>query len=371
MFFKSAWEFLTKGFYLGRQGVEVKKISNNRLGLRILGALVVGLALLILILKLFENRLVFFPDKGAPLTPEATGWAFEDLYLESEGGAMINAWHLPGPSPDSQTVLLFHGNGGSMENMLGRVMTWHKLEYGVMAVDYQGFGLSEGSPTEKGTYADAEAAWKYLTEDAGVRPENIIIYGFSLGGGVAVYLAEAKKEHKNILVLDSTFTRLSDVPSRVSPALGLPARLILGDAYDSLARIKNVSPSLLLSFHSPQDEVVPYALGRELFDAYTGGPKEFYELSGLHMEYTLNQGVYSDAIYKKISQMRPLALTPPDDGAPLEKAPERVRGLLGGGQGAPAPDSGPAPNPYTFPDSGTAPGADSGSAPGQDPAPGP
>jgi fermentation-respiration switch protein FrsA (DUF1100 family) len=136
---------------------------------------------------------------------------------------------------------------------------------------------------------------------------------------VASYLALAKREYRNPLVLDSTFTLLREAPSELNPVIGLISRLVLGDAYDTLSRMKIVEPKVLLVFHSKADEVVPYRLGEQLFKSYDGGPKFFFELQGLHMEYTYNQGTYADAIYKHISNMRPILLNVPGEDIEPEK----------------------------------------------------
>ncbi|MDR2405082.1 MAG: alpha/beta hydrolase [Deltaproteobacteria bacterium] len=320
---KGFWDFLKRGVYLNQKGVELRELSEKTLVLRIVLSLVIGLALLVLILFIFKNKLIFFPTSGMNLTPASTGWEFEDVYIESGDGKKINGWYLPGPPDGNQlTVLLLHGNGGNMEQMLGRIMTYHKLDYGILAVDYQGFGRSEGSPSEEATYQDALAAWDFLTQTKGIKPQNIIIHGFSLGGGVATYLAQQKKEFHNPLILDSTFTKLRDAPAELNPIIAVLSRIILGNAYDSISRLKDIEAGVLLVFHSQRDEVVPYKLGRELFDAYDGGPKFFYELQGYHMEYTFNQGTYADAIYKHLSQMRPLVLeTPEETGDPERVVP--------------------------------------------------
>ncbi|MDR2339630.1 MAG: alpha/beta fold hydrolase [Deltaproteobacteria bacterium] len=336
---KNFWAFLTKGFYFGHKGMEVRELSRGKVGLRIVVSVVVGLVILLVILKVFKNSLIFFPVKEVGLTPASTGWAFEDLYLKAEDGSRLNCWYLPGPNESKRVVLIFHGNGGNLENMVGRVMTYHKLDFGVMAVDYRGFGRSEGKPSEENTYQDAITAWDYLVNERGVDPREITIHGFSLGGGVASWLAMEKRIYKNPLILDSTFTKLSEVPATMHPLLALPARFILGDAYDTASRLNSISPSVLLVFHGPDDDIVPYKLGQELFAAYHGGPKLFFELQGKHLDYVFNQSVYADAIYKNISHMAPLVLEVPgvDESVPIP-LPEGLRPFVGGGAPAAPPE---------------------------------
>ncbi|MDR1111367.1 MAG: alpha/beta hydrolase [Deltaproteobacteria bacterium] len=286
--------WLTKGFFIGSRGVNVRRMTPGQVALRGLGILAFLVVAIMALAMVFKNRLIFAPTRGIERGIGIIGWEFEDLMLQGLDGNLFNAWFLPGP-PGSAVVLLLHGNAGNLETMTGRIILYHKMGYGVMAIDYEGFGLSQGSPGEEATYADAEAAWRYL-EDHGIPPGNIIIHGFSLGGAVAVELARAKKGYRNPLILDGTFTSLADVAESHMPILGVAARAVVGKTYDSVGRLGDISPSRLLVLHSQDDDVVPYALGRELYEAYLGGPKEFIELAGGHMDFYPNQNLYAQAI---------------------------------------------------------------------------
>jgi fermentation-respiration switch protein FrsA (DUF1100 family) len=164
-----------------------------------------------------------------------------------------------------------------------------------MAVDYEGFGLSEGEPSEEATYADSLAAFDFLAAK-GVDPRRILIHGFSLGGGVAVQLALAKKQFNNPLVLESTFTSLRDAGAGRTSWLRPFMFLVLGDAYNSQARLAQLSPSYLLVFHGPEDEVIPFSQGQSLYEGFTGTNKKFVTLAGRHMDFLINQELFHDAI---------------------------------------------------------------------------
>ncbi|MDR2349283.1 MAG: alpha/beta hydrolase, partial [Deltaproteobacteria bacterium] len=286
---------LSKGFYFkGKKGFETKSLSPKKVIARTLVAFAVTVALLAGALFLFKNKFIFYPRKGIELTPASIGWEFKDLFLDSVGGNKINAWHLPAPA-GGETVILLHGNGGNLTEMIGRIISYRKRGFGVMAVDYQGFGLSGGSPSERAAYGDAEAAWDYLTETLGADPKKILIHGFSLGGGVASHLALAHKEHENPLVLDSTFTKIEDVAKLRGFPASWAGALVLGDEFDTLSRLPELRPSTLVVLHSPDDEIVPYELGEKIFAAYSNGPKEFVELEGGHLDFYLNQWRYAAA----------------------------------------------------------------------------
>ena len=140
-------------------------------------------------------------------------------------------------------------------------------------MDYRGYGRSEGSPDEDGVYADAMAAWRYLLDDRGVAPSSVIIYGFSLGGAVAVDLASRVEAAG--LVVQSSFTCVPDMAAAIFP---LVPRALVRTQMDSAGKILAVSgPKLFI--HSPRDELVPYRLGKKLYEA-AGEPKAFYVVEG-------------------------------------------------------------------------------------------
>jgi pimeloyl-ACP methyl ester carboxylesterase len=157
------------------------------------------------------------------------------------------------------------------------------------AVDYRGYGLSAGHPTEEGTYRDAEAAWNYLVTQRGIDPQSIIIYGKSLGGSVAAWLAQA--HIPGLLIIDSSFTRIAAVAQDLFP--WAPAGLVLGNAYNTKEYVKMTKCPVLV-MHSRDDEIVPFYHGQELYET-ASGPKEFLLLSGSH-----NGGFYQSlSVYER------------------------------------------------------------------------
>ncbi|MDR2353068.1 MAG: alpha/beta hydrolase [Deltaproteobacteria bacterium] len=286
---------LTRGFYMKRQGILVKNLSLGKVILRCFVSAIILLVLLLLSLIIFKNKLIFFPVEEMPLSLEDVGWEFYDVFVDGYNGK-INLWYLPAPDKEAYTVILFHGNGGNLNDMIGRIILYHKLKFGVLALDYNGFGKSEGSPSEEATYQNGEAAWNYLIEQ-NIAPEKILLHGFSLGGGVASKVALDHKEYHNPLILDSTFTSIKDVMGYRGEFLGQIASLVVGNAFDTHSRLKEISPSHLMIFHSPEDQVVPYTLGQKNYEDYSGGPKSFVELSGEHLDFILNQMIYDKHIY--------------------------------------------------------------------------
>ncbi|RME85589.1 MAG: alpha/beta hydrolase, partial [Planctomycetota bacterium] len=172
-------------------------------------------------------------------------------------------------------VLFCHGNAGNLTHRWESIQFFLKLNMDILIFDYRGYGKSKGSPTEKGTYLDGERAWEYLIQ-SGYSREDILVFGRSLGGGVATYLAE--KYHPKALVLESTFTSLMDRAKELYPFF--PVSYLLKVEYPNLKRLKNIQCPILI-IHSQDDEVIPYHHGQRLLEA-AREPKSFLEIRGGH-----------------------------------------------------------------------------------------
>lgn len=241
----------------------------------VIGLVVFGYISLAVLLFIFQERLVYFPTRAWQATPADIGLPYEEVWLETGDGISLSAWLAPVDSPRA-FILFFHGNGGNISHRLGSLELFHRLGLSTLIIDYRGYGQSEGSPGEQGTYLDAEAAWRYLVEERQIPPERIIVFGESLGGGVASWVAQTHPPAGLILV--STFTSVPDMGAQVYPFL--PVRLLARVQYNTLARLPDIHCPVLI-IHSPADEVVPYNHGQQLFAA-ANAPKEFLEIRGSH-----------------------------------------------------------------------------------------
>jgi fermentation-respiration switch protein FrsA (DUF1100 family) len=194
--------------------------------------------------------------------------------LRTPDGTRIHAWWLPCPGA-SGALLYCHGNAGNLSDR-GLVVRYMgpALRESVLIVDYPGYGRSAGTPTEAGCYAAADAAYDYLTGTRRVPPEQVVLYGESLGGGVVVDLA-SRRPHRG-LVLVSTFTTIPDVGQRLFP--WLPVRWVMRNRFDSLAKIGRCRGPVFV-VHGTADGLVPVAMGRRLFEA-ANEPKAFFPVEG-------------------------------------------------------------------------------------------
>jgi len=264
-------------------------------------ALAVAAALLLLarpVLGAFVDRLIFHPVPGAELEPAALGLAGEDAFFETEDGVRVHGFFLPAPGA-TRALLLFHGNAENASHGLPFAAEWVRRGAHVLVADYRGYGKSAGAPSEPGVHADARAALRHLVEVRGVPPRRIVVYGRSLGGAVAVELARDRELAG--LVLESTFTSIADVGRAHLGALGRLA----GRRFDSAGAIGRVRAPLLF-LHGDRDEVVPWALGRRLFEA-APEPKSFETIAGAGHNDVVQAGgrAYLDAIARFLDRVAP------------------------------------------------------------------
>lgn len=243
---------------------------------RRLALVALGTYLLVCVLiTALQSKLIYFPMRGYPITPADVGLAFEDLRLETADGVRIAAWYVA-HSDARGSVIFHHGNAGNMSDRLHSLQVLHRMRLNVLMYDYRGYGASEGSPSEEGTYLDADAVWNYLTETRGEPVERIVSFGRSLGGAVAI--ESARRHPPAALVVESSFTSLEDI-GRLHYRL-LPVRWMLTYRYDSIRKVGDITcPKLFL--HGTEDTLIPIDNGRALFDA-AAEPKQFIETPGGH-----------------------------------------------------------------------------------------
>ena len=225
-----------------------------------------------------QSRMLYYPNmpgRELTATPADIGLEYQDVSLTTEDGIELHGWFIPG-SEQHRTLLFFHGNAGNISHRLESIQLFHRLGLNVFIFDYRGFGQSAGSPTEQGTYLDSQAAWSYLTKIRALNANEIIVFGRSLGGAIATWLAN--RNTPAMLILESTFTSVPAMAQRFYPFL--PVRLLTRFQYNSLALVKNLACPLLIA-HSRDDEIIPYEEGRQLFKA-APEPKQFLEMRGGH-----------------------------------------------------------------------------------------
>jgi len=238
---------------------------------------------MLLLVYFLQDRLLYFPLKDIDVTPAALQLAFEEVRLKTDDGQTLAAWWIP--AEKERGVLLFcHGNGGNISYRLDSIDIFSRLGLSVLIFDYRGYGGSTGQPSEKGTYRDAESAWRYLVELRQKKPEKIILFGESLGGAVATEIAS--RHSAGGLILMSSFTSIPELGGRLYPFL--PVKYLSKFSYATIDKIPAVTaPKLII--HSPDDEIIPFAMGRALYEK-AAQPKQFLQIQGGHNEGFLVSG---------------------------------------------------------------------------------
>jgi len=247
--------------------------------IKVVTVAVLTYAFFVAVLWLLQSRFIYYPGTGREIvaTPSADGVPYEDLTIETSDGERLHAWWVPAESPRG-AVLLLHGNAGNISHRIDYALMFRRLGYSTLLLDYRGYGRSTGAPSEQGTYEDAESAWRWLTTTRRVPARDIVLFGESLGGGVASWVAA--RHDARAVILASTFTSAVDLGSELYPFL--PVRLVSRYRYDTLTRLRDVRAPVLV-VHSPQDEIIPFSHGRRLFEA-AREPKAMLQLSGGHNE---------------------------------------------------------------------------------------
>lgn len=269
------------------------KIILKKIAKALFTVIVSAYVLILIGMKLFEDKLVYFPNMNTP-DPVAAGLPpLEVRTITSADGIDLLVWHYQGDKA-KPTILYFHGNAGNLGTQAKLVKPLMQAGYNVYMIEFRGFGGNAGAPTEMGLYSDARSALNDL-KSLGIAEQNIILYGRSLGTGVASKMAE-EIDAKG-LILQAPFTSAPAVAKHRYPYL--PD--IMRDKFDSLSRIKSITEPLFI-FHGDADRTVPPYLTVELFEA-ANEPKQLVVFpGGGHSNIFLIGG--NDAVLKWLSELQ-------------------------------------------------------------------
>jgi hypothetical protein len=216
-----------------------------------------------------EQLLIYYPTRKVSEDPGSLGLRYQDIHLVTDDHVRLHGWFIPCEGA-AATLLIFHGNAGNIGDRLAWIELLHKLGVHILIIDYRGYGKSEGEPFEEGLYRDARAAYNWWASENKPRGEKLVLLGESLGGAVAVHLAADVSPSG--LILQSTFSSAWDMAKTMLP-IGLlqPLVNVRFDSAKAIARVR--CPKLII--HGTRDEIVPFRLGKSLFDL-APPPKSFY-----------------------------------------------------------------------------------------------
>ena len=217
-----------------------------------------------------QDKYIYMPQRLITSTPADYRLPFEDTYIfikdQSKTSERLHAWFIPSPEESNESVLLYlHGSALNIGANIDHAQRFRNMGFSVLLLSYRGYGISDGdSPSEKNIYADAEAAWDYLTTVRFVDPHSIFIYGHSLGGAVAIQLATT---HPNAggLIVEGTFTSIADMAQLYPQYRFLPLNLIINQRFDSAKKVRKLQVPILY-IHGTNDNRVPHKMSHKLYD---------------------------------------------------------------------------------------------------------
>jgi fermentation-respiration switch protein FrsA (DUF1100 family) len=259
---------------------------------------------ILLLLRVYESRLIYFPGLQRTLVapPPSLGLPTQRVEITTEDGVKLVAWVIPAEPPSSLWLLVCHGNAGNLSEFDRPVhyAGLRQLGLNLLAFDYRGYGESGGAPSEAGLYRDADAAYRYLTNQRGVPASRIVVFGHSLGSAVAVDLASRVPTAG--LIVEGAFTSATDRGQEIYPYI--PVRWIAKSRFSSIDKISRITvPKLFL--HAQGDEVIPLAHGRRLYEA-APPPKTFVELRGGHGDaFDVDSANYFGSIANFLATLKP------------------------------------------------------------------
>ncbi len=240
-----------------------------------------------------QERLLFLPNmpsRSIVATPKDISMDYAPVNITTEDDIELDAWFVPNTEARA-TLLFFHGNAGNISHRLDSIKIFHRLRMNVFIFDYRGYGRSTGNPSESGVYKDAQAAWQHLTQDRGIPPREILLFGRSLGGAIATWLAV--RTQAGGLIIESTFTSVPDLAAKLYPFL--PVRLLARLDFNTRKALHSVQIPVLV-IHSRDDEIIPYSHGQMNYDS-ANEPKQFIELRGGHNDgFLVSESTYERGI---------------------------------------------------------------------------
>jgi fermentation-respiration switch protein FrsA (DUF1100 family) len=266
------------------------------MGITILIGFILAYVIALFFVFIFQNKMVYFPTRELYRTPNSIGLDYDEVRLITADGLNLSAWYIPANSARG-TVLFCHGNAGNISHRLDSIRIFHTLGLDVLIFDYRGYGQSDGNPSEKGTYLDAQSALDYLVQIRDIPPHKIILFGRSLGGAVAAEIA--LRNNAGALIVESAFTSVPDLGTRYFPFF--PVRYISRFHYSTIDKVDKICiPKLFI--HSRDDDLIPYHHGKALYEK-AALPKAFLEIQGDHNEgFLLSGDVYIEGLDNFLSK---------------------------------------------------------------------
>ncbi len=260
-----------------------------------------------------QRQLIYRPDSKIIDLPSNSHYHlnYEDVWIPIAGSNnQLHGWWFPTLASKSKevkqvikspkTILYLHGTAGNISHNLPRIEGFLQMGFSVLAIDYRGYGKSQGDfPSELQLYQDGQAAWDYLLQVRAVAPQQIIIYGESLGGAISLDLA-IKKPNAGGLILQSTFTSMVEVANQSDWMKAIPVSLLINQKFDSIEKIKSLQVPVLL-IHGLNDSGIPSRMSQKLYDLAPNRKQLFLIPDGEHARIYDPKHSYLKAIQQFVS----------------------------------------------------------------------
>lgn len=266
----------------------------------IVGGVLAVYVLLLVLLVVQQRKIVFRPDPTRiALAQYAAPDGMANVALTAADGVEVHSWYLPATRADGRTIAYFHGNAGHRGNRVVRILPYAAQGYGVLLVGYRGYGGNAGLPTESGLYADGRAALDFL-QNQGIKPDQLILFGESLGSAVATEMALERPAAA--LILEAPFASISRSARARYPFLVYDA--LISDKFDTFSKIARIGKPLLV-IHGELDRTTPVQFGRLVFEAAAEPKQAFFPAGAGHND--LMQHGMPERVLSFIEGLRPAA----------------------------------------------------------------
>ena len=231
-------------------------------------SIIIAYIVVIIFVYFYQRNLLYHPSENN-YQNDTIQFNYKEIFIKVKEEIKLKSWIINKDLKNFKTLVFFHGNAGDLSNRIYKLNELDKLNINILLISWRGFSGNEGYPTEKNLYEDAEAAIKWLNKKK-VSYSQIILYGESLGTGVAVEIAS--KNNFNSIILESPFTSIENSAKIYYPYL--PVSFLLKDRYDSISKIKKINSPILI-MHGRKDDIVPFFMGKKLFEK-ANSPKDSY-----------------------------------------------------------------------------------------------
>lgn len=276
--------------------------------LNILVGVAIAYTAVCVFLFLQQTRFIFFPSSAIQTTPEFFNLRYQEVWIPVSTGdrrvERIHGWWIPATQPNALVLLYLHGNGSNIGGNIAHAHRFHQMGFSVLLTDYRGYGRSEGGfPTEARVYQDAAAAWDYLVLGEQIKPNQIFLYGHSLGGAIAIELAGQHPDAAGLIV-ESSFTSIREMVELQGRFWMFPVDLILTSRFDSISKVRSLKVPVLF-IHGTADLQVPAVMSQQLFAA-APEPKQLVLFPGAghnNLAEVAGSSQYFPAVQKFVQQV--------------------------------------------------------------------